>query len=153
MRDFEVMAAGGALDSAGAGRGHWCHWGRGAAPILPAVLLDCPPTFTALAPVHLHPCAPAGGQDEQIDEDLVIEGGAAQLAPNVTCPITQKQVRVVAAGGCARGTYAPMPACPLGVRAVCRAAPAARSLPPTPCRPLLSVQLLDLEDPVQDARG
>ncbi|KAL4860267.1 E3 SUMO-protein ligase MMS21 [Chlorella vulgaris] len=31
-----------------------------------------------------------GAGDEQIDEDIAIEGGARQLAPNATCPITTR---------------------------------------------------------------
>ena len=34
-----------------------------------------------------------GGADEQVDEDVVIEGGANRLAPNSRCPITSKPVR------------------------------------------------------------
>ncbi|KAL4418942.1 hypothetical protein ABPG77_009122 [Micractinium sp. CCAP 211/92] len=30
--------------------------------------------------------------DEQIDDDIAIEGGAAQLAPNARCPISNKQI-------------------------------------------------------------
>lgn len=38
----------------------------------------------------------AGPGEEQIDEDIAIEGGANQLAPNERCPIT---ARPVGAGG------------------------------------------------------
>lgn len=35
-----------------------------------------------------------GGDDEQIDDDIAIEGGAHQLAPNVICPLSAKPVGV-----------------------------------------------------------
>lgn len=33
-----------------------------------------------------------GPEDEQIDDDIAIEGGGAQLAPNAKCPITMRAV-------------------------------------------------------------
>jgi hypothetical protein len=38
-----------------------------------------------------------GAGDEQIDDDIAIEGGARQLAPNATCPITTRPVRAALA--------------------------------------------------------
>ena len=48
-----------------------------------------------------------GGDEEFIDDDIAIEGGASQLAPNPRCPITAKAVRRVAVHCCCPPTLPP----------------------------------------------